>query len=982
MTNVINLECHKLHDFVDGELRDDDAERFREHLASCEACAAEMPRLLELISACDESALASSAAEGAPPPIDSPARRGAMRPRSRRAGYAAAIISVAAGAALVLVWGRDPATQVSAFANMPAHRTIEVRLSYADAATHRPYEVSRGQIVREDVPFAQMEQLKRAGNWHGLAVASLLYGDRSGAARYLESAGRSGPVNTDRAALEILDGSEAALERALALLDAVLTTNPDNTAARWNRALGLARLDLPLAAAREFDRVAAAGEPGWSAEAALRANDLRAGVAPRRSAWEATDAAGTHWIAGDGPIVPPTDAPRGWLRHLYYDAVRAADSRARVEALLPLARQLDALYGGDALTRYARGVAAADFRVRAPLAAAFRDVALGRSTLDDKATEALAARMRTAGAMDLWMGIRSYTRTIGRHLGDYRTLADATGDPWFAVLAEHQEARSEIDAGNHLAGERLLFHAADSAARHGLDYQRSLIELDISKLYLLLRRLPEAEQHAREVLSEAQAAREWRIEQLAIYQLAETRRFRYSSAVARAYLTEALERERDPVPCDANRYVHQSLANLAMMELDIATARREVAAAPRCGEPLNVLAALTWADLYRFDGTQAEARAIRQQLAALRAASRDVGQLALADHVEGRLVIEFDRTAGQALLRRAIAAVAGRTDDASTKARAYSFSILALDAGRAGEYDAVLALLAEELGGSPPDRCVVGVANEDERAIVVVRGPDGATTGAYTHARSSPHIAASSLIPAALVRRLDGCAEVAVLARPPLTGAARLLPGPIAWSYRLRGSAGPHPVRPGHRLVVSDADPPAYLGLPRLFPHTGVSDAVVMRGSAATPARVVSAMRDASVIEFHTHGFVNRGLSDASFLALTPEPDGRYALTAADVQASELRGAPLVILAACQAAAGAPFLDENVGLPLAFMRAGAAAVLASPTAVNDADADAFFGAVRARIAKGASPAVAVRDERMLRVAAKSSDWFLDVVVYQ
>jgi CHAT domain-containing protein len=155
----------------------------------------------------------------------------------------------------------------------------------------------------------------------------------------------------------------------------------------------------------------------------------------------------------------------------------------------------------------------------------------------------------------------------------------------------------------------------------------------------------------------------------------------------------------------------------------------------------------------------------------------------------------------------------------------------------------------------------------------------------------------------------------------------------------------------------------------------------MIRGKAATPAAVRTAMRDAQVIEFHSHGFVDRGLSDASYLALTPDAVGRYALTAADVAATPLRRAPLVILAACHAAFDAPFLDESVGLPLAFIHAGARAVLASPATVDDAGAAVFFRGVRARITAGASPAVAARDERIARLGG-AFDWASDVIVYQ
>jgi hypothetical protein len=414
MTDVIDLECHRLHEFLDGELGAVDAERFRMHLALCDRCGAEMPRLLELAAASAEAARDLR-------------REDVHRRRSRRAVYVvSAGVAVVAAAVVVLV-GRVPQAPVRepvfaapdrspVFVSLSASRTVEVRLSYAGAAAYRPYRVSRGDAAREDVSLKELVQLERAGDWHGLAAASLLRGDRAGAARYLERAGRSSAADTDRAALELLDGSEAALDRALNLLDAVLVAEPENQVARWNRALVLARLDLPLAAARELDRVVAGGEPGWSTEAAQRARALRAEVEPRRSAWEATDAAGKRWIAGDGPIDPPANAPRGSLQYLFYDAVRAADSRARVEALLPLAGQLDALHGGDALTRYVRGVAGSDFRARAPLAAAYREGVLERVALDGRAIEELAARMEAAGARDLWMGLLARTYTVDGHV--------------------------------------------------------------------------------------------------------------------------------------------------------------------------------------------------------------------------------------------------------------------------------------------------------------------------------------------------------------------------------------------------------------------------------------------------------------------------------------------------------------------------------------------------------------------------------------
>ena len=59
---------------------------------------------------------------------------------------------------------------------------------------------------------------------------------------------------------------------------------------------------------------------------------------------------------------------------------------------------------------------------------------------------------------------------------------------------------------------------------------------------------------------------------------------------------------------------------------------------------------------------------------------------------------------------------------------------------------------------------------------------------------------------------------------------------------------------------------------------------------------------------------------------------------------------------ACHAGATASYRHEPWGLPAAFVEAGARAVIASPDIISDADAGAFFDAVRAQIERGGSPA--------------------------
>jgi hypothetical protein len=383
--------------------------------------------------------------------------------------------------------------------------------------------------------------------------------------------------------------------------------------------------------------------------------------------------------------------------------------------------------------------------------------------------------------------------------------------------------------------------------------------------------------------------------------------------------------------------------------------------------------------------------AVRAEIAKLRAAAATTpGDQAFLDQTEGMLLLDRDRAAGIALLERAIAAsrAIARADVEAHKARSYAYSALVLDAGRAGDWPRAWQLLGDEVGVAI-DRCGLGVAVEGRRSIVVVRDGAGALAGVYEEARSAREpvmreAAAANLIPAALRDRLRGCAEVAVVARPPIQGSPALLPIDIAWSYR--SAAAAHDPGPAHgvRLVISNAEPPAELGLPRLLPWgSATAPDVALEGAAATPSRALAALADAGFVEIHAHGMVNAAVSDASFLMLSPDPDGRYALTAAAIRKQPLRGRPIVVLAACHAGATASYRHEPWGLPAAFVEAGARAVIASPDVIADADAGALFDAVRARIEGGASPAVALHDTRLAWLAAHpEAEWVRSLMVFQ
>jgi CHAT domain-containing protein len=141
-------------------------------------------------------------------------------------------------------------------------------------------------------------------------------------------------------------------------------------------------------------------------------------------------------------------------------------------------------------------------------------------------------------------------------------------------------------------------------------------------------------------------------------------------------------------------------------------------------------------------------------------------------------------------------------------------------------------------------------------------------------------------------------------------------------------------------------------------------------------------MATATEIELHAHGVMDLERFDASYVVLSPDAGGRYALTAHDVWQQRLERSPLVILGACGVARPAPWRHASWSLPVAFRHAGARAVLASPSPIADAEAAALFAAVRSRLRAGASVAAAVRDARMERLAANPESSARDLVVFE
>jgi hypothetical protein len=1011
MTAPMMESCDALHAYVDGELEADEATAFEAHLVSCDACNDELPRLLALLTALDAAAahraampqgtqrlavLPGGLADAAPARVGP---RAAERRSWRRAPWlGACVVALAAAAVVVVVLRPRPVPAVASIdRELGPRRTIDVRLSYPGADRYRELDVARGARSHENISMTRMAELEAARDWHGAGVAALLAGDSARSARWLAQAAASPALESDRAALDLLDGSPEAIDRALAEADRALAAAPNHGPALWNHALVLASLNLPLTAAADFDQVAALGEPGWASEARTRAAALRAEVVPRRVRWKRVLAARKHLLEDGTPVPRELLAIPGYMTIAFYDAVRAAGSRSAVEALLPMAQALDGAYRSDRLTTYARRIAASDFRIRKPFADTYRQLVL-HQPMTPAAIDRFLAQLARAGIDDILLGALVRTDKVATRLDDYRRLAAATGDPWFLTIAEHETAKAEIARGDQPAAEHRLIDAIALAGREHLTYRSVLIDQELVALYRFKRDLLRAHREAQKAYRDTASAGETVLELDALIELAAINQDRYAHDLARAYLAEILAwtettEVSGPSPFDADhdcstrRYAYESLANVSLNLANPARARAEVAhAPPSCPDGPTVLGAVVRTELYSYDHREADAAFARDSFAFQRA----LPELAPADramltHLEGTLVLERDRAAGERLLRQAIAEAADDPAPNAVKARAYSFSLLAVAAGRASEFGAAIAVLAEALGVARPARCALAIAVEGRRSVVALSDASGHTSGAYVETRTPGEVDIPSLVPEAIVRQARTCERVVVLARAPVLGAARLLPPYLAWSYLIKGARAAPPPGPVRQLVIANPDPPPDLNLPALtpFPDAPAAGVQLLRGADATPTRVLLAMRDASVIEFHTHGYIANDVSEASYLVLSPEVDRQYAMTARDVARVKLEASPLVILGACHAAASSRSLEGGTGLAEAFLRSGARAVVASPDAVQDLGAYAFFTAVRNRVIGGADVATALRDERVQRRTSSRDDaWTSGVVVFE
>lgn len=1005
--------------YVDGELDAGEAEAFALHAAVCPSCSAALHDALQLAAL--EAAVRQPAGARDPDPALRRERgvlslltarlRGRGRPGGNRSAWRShyPVVIAAGAAAVVALWLiRRPAPQapdVPTVALITApERAIEGRISYAAADHHRPYNVARAAgsaAPRDAISLDTLAQLEHRNDLHGVAAAFVMLGDPSRAASYLDRAAADPDVTADRALLQLQAGHAA---EALITLDRVLATRPRHPQALWNRALALRDLGLDASAAEAFEVVAALGEPGWAAEARARAQRLSADLDERGTAYKRLSFTDGPRLATAPDAVTPEAARRfpGVARLLVYDAVRGAASADAVRALAPIARTLDAVYGDGSLVAYVERIAHADFAVRAPLARRYASLVAGER-LDEPAARSFLAALRAAHAEDILLGALIRTAPRGQVAADaipeLRKLCEATGDPWFHLLGIERAMAVLLDRGDRAGAEAVALPALVTCETSKLDYRCAAIAIVLGESYIHTVRLADARRLLTRSAERARRGGEWyqqerHIELFAQLALISDDVSGSTLPVARAYTRELVL--RDPSNCELDVWGSNLVALLLVNRADFAGARTELAHAnavqARCPQAAPRVADMFVAAHVLRDPAAGGADDVARLRAQIDRARSEVlpGERAMLDQTEGRLLLDRDRAAGIALLERAIgeADALDPGDIDARKARSYAYVPLTLDAGHAGEWERVWTLLGRAARITPASRCGVGAAADDGTSVVVVRDADGASHGAFDATRSGLAIDAAHLVPPALEAKLRGCSEVDVVARPPVQGLPQLLPDDVAWSYRV--DLDRHPVAPGPaparatRLVIANTEPPASLGVARLLPwQSSEAPDVRLEGPSATPSRVLAEFTDATFIEVHSHGVADATGADAAFLMLSPDPDGRYALTAVEIRQHPLRGRPIVILAACHAATTATYRHEAWSLPAAFVAAGARAVIASTDVIDDAAAGAFFDDMRVRIEHGASPAVALRDVRIAWLTSHpGATWVHSVMVFQ
>jgi tetratricopeptide (TPR) repeat protein len=951
----------------------------------------------------------TSGTSGAEVPEPRPARPATSRRRWAAMGVAAVLVAVLG---IVPRWRPAqvaPPSGAAAVATVKdvlceplTSRPMTGRFNEPSMASYLPPPGEEGtnEAPRVNVDPEALGQLEKRGAHHAAAIGELLKGGPGSEARAFADLDQLDPPPEEAAEGTILKmspppsrspdiDSERALvflrlkapSEAFRLASRALLAEPAHPAARWNQALALQDLTLTGAAATVFGRIQAAGEPGWSQEAGIRLAMLQAADEAKRRAFEEMRAQGRAMVAG-GPVVPElVDVAPGHAQLYFYDGVRAATSAARALEFLPLAEALDRRNLNHVLERYVRRVAATFSVRRAQLAGTYAQLAAHYDALQGGALEDYFARLRAAGEDDMLVGAMILTLRAGDHLEEFQAAAQALGDPWFDLLAENEVANVEMARGEVRRAEERLLAGRKTCVERGPEFRCIRLDLSLIRLYISLLALPEAEAHAEAALEMARKTGDMTAEATLLGNLSEISVLRNDPILSRAYLDESALRE--PGRCERQRFVHVDRAVGYLDELRFEEARREILAAPLCGEPRSLTSLYVMTHLDRVGLAVAPWAQLRGEISTLRRqGGSSPGRLALATYLEGLLVLPYDRQEGRALLTQSIA-MAKRLTSWDVDARhvlLHAYQELSLDHAKAGETREALATLAGQQGLSRPSRCVVGALVPDERSLVLGLDARGAAYQHYEARRSGPDIDVARLVPDDLEAALHGCPHVEVFAPPPIPRGKSLLPSDILWSFRWGAAAAESAKsKPPLLLVVRDPQPPSGLGLEPRAPWKGdeiaISPRTILEGGRATPAQVLEQMRNATEVLFDVPCLT----ANEEFLALSVGSDGRYALTASMVLRNPLAHGPVVALVDRCSTGSTSYRQDLLSLAMALRWTGAKAVFYVVGAIPEGEGREFLGKVLERT-RTQDPAAALHEERLIWRKRKNHDWVHRIVL--
>ena len=975
----MNTPCDKLESFAEGTLTALEAEAFSEHLATCERCQAGLTALLQL------EHMGQRYVE----------RHGPAKvpwyfiPRNQ---WAAAGAVAACLLALVVALRPAPPRPLESralWAELP--RTLEARVTYELADVHRPLEAramgSDETAASREIPPELLTALKERKDWRQLFAAQLALGRPDGerARRILlelkpEQKWAEEDVLCDLGVTYYVSGDYS---RALELFGKALRRKPAHVQALWNRALTYQKLGLYLLAREDFAAVEKfETDEAWRKDASAR-KDALVSALRRKDRWNAArrvgDALAVRRAGAEEEALQFVDM--SMLRRDFYDAVRTRSSADEVRALLPLARRLDGMARGQpVLAEYVQRIASRDFTRRATLAQRYARLING--TPDEREWEESLKVFLASSEEDIALGALTYAwQTQSQYSEELIQRARASEDPWFKVLGLQVQAADEVEEERYDKALELLEEALDLSKRAELPYRRMAVENDLAHVLAWLSRIEEAREHAEKGLQLARIQNQWDKEGVLLQALGNVSRLAADVTLGRAYYGEALlvvgQDEQ------GRRNIHQNLAHLAIEALELDTARAEIDQA--MDWKLSLPGAEALVDIARTRPSPRDEDALQQVLREER--GKSPARRVYAKFLEGRFLLTKDAAKGRALLEETIreAKSLAEQDVLAKHARAYSYTSLIFDDAGRGDFEKALSRFGEELGFEVPGECVLGITEDTERQLVVVRGKDGRLLSDFKPDRRERLPAyLEGVLPTNMVEALKPCTQVDVLARPPLQGRAGLLPPEIAWRYRTRKAAprraegsGVHLVV--HRVQYSNPKDESLQWTPRANPGLVLKE---LPGLEATATRVLKEMTEASEIDLATHGKINPA-TKGTYLLLARDEDGKDELYEDRIRQQRMTKAPLVVLAACEAARGATALHELDSLPNAFLAAGARAVIAATQKIPDQEASRFFGEVRERIHAGSPPALAVRDELQDWIhEGKHQPWLHGILVFE